>query len=299
MMKIRVLLVDDDDRFRSNMARLLEMKGFEIISADNAVKALEMTDQDPDVVVSDFQMPNMNGNEFVEAFKERRPTTQVIMLTGYGSIKSAIDAYCDGAFDYLTKPCDINYLASRITDAYKSAYEGWHAEISAEDLMIPLSEYTTVREDETVLRAVQKLREHNERVIPTDATSDKGHRSIIVLNAQGEPVGYLTIRDLITALYKAHISAQPESKETTRFSRFFWDGVFTRQVEDLLDVQIKDVMSAHTERVEANATLIEVAERMFSHNLQRLLVEEDGKVVGIIRDHELYAEIDRIAKSSS
>ena len=112
-------------------------------------------------------------------------------------------------------------------------------------------------------------------------------------------MGYLTIRDLITALYKAHISAQPESKETTRFSRFFWDGVFTRQVEDLLDVQIKDVMSAHTERVEANATLIEVAERMFSHNLQRLLVEEDGKVVGIIRDHELYAEIDRIAKSSS
>lgn len=298
MMNIRVLLVDDDDRFRSNMARLLESKGFEIVTAQSAQEALSKVDQDPDVVITDFQMPGMNGNEFVEAFKERRPTTQVIMLTGHGSIKSAVDAYCDGAFDYLTKPCEINYLASRIVDAYKSTYEGWQAEICAEDLMIPLSEYTTIRESESVLRAVQKLREHNERVMATDVTSDRGHRSIIVLNEQDQPVGYLTIRDLITALYKAHVSAQPQSKETTRFSHFFWDGVFTRQVEDLLDVLIKDVMTAHTVRIETNASLIEVAEKMFSHNLQRILVEDEGKVVGIIRDHELYAEIDRIAKSA-
>jgi DNA-binding NtrC family response regulator len=86
MMNIRVLLVDDDDRFRSNMARLLKSKGFEIITANSAQAALDMVEQDPDVVVSDYQMPGMNGNEFVEAFKERRPTTQVIMLTGYGSI---------------------------------------------------------------------------------------------------------------------------------------------------------------------------------------------------------------------
>ncbi|MEF2144202.1 MAG: response regulator [Desulfovibrionaceae bacterium] len=297
MMNIRVLVVDDDDRFRNNMAKLLQMKGFDILTADSAEKALGMADDDPDVVVSDFQMPGMNGNEFIEAFKERRPTTQVIMLTGFGSIKSAIEAYCDGAFDYLTKPCDINYLATRISDAYKTTYEGWHAEISAEDLMIPLSEYTTIREDQSVLCAIQQLREHNQKIIPSDATSDKGHRSILVLNSEEEVVGYLTIRDLITALYKAHIKSQPDSKETTRFSRYFWDGVFTRQVEDLLDVQIKDVMSAHAERIESNATLIEVAEKMFSHNLPRLLVEEDGKVVGIIRDHELYAEIDRIAKS--
>ncbi|MGE4552941.1 MAG: response regulator [Desulfovibrionaceae bacterium] len=298
MLKIRVLLVDDDYRFRTDLAKTLEDQGFEVMTASRVSEALALRDAEPDVVVCDLQMPEKNGDELMEAFRSR-PTTQIIVLTSHGSVSKAVEASWIGAFDYLTKPCDVKFLISRIKDAYKTSTTGWHAEIHAEDLMIPLSQYTTIRSDQSVLEAIQSLREHNERIIPQDLVSDKGHRSIIVMDPTNhEAIGYVTIRDLVGGLYKAHLAAQPSSKETTRFSRFFWDGVFTRQVEDLLNVPISQVMSAHTLRVNVQATLMEVAEMMFAHNLPRLLVEDEGKVVGIIRDQELYQEIDRIAKQA-
>jgi DNA-binding NtrC family response regulator len=114
----RVLLVDDDEAFRNVMARELTRLGYDVATADSGGAALErIAAREPDVVLLDLRLPDRDGLEVLEAIRGTSPGTDVIMLTGHGSIDTAIQAVRAGAFDYVAKPCPLDELEVRIQRA--------------------------------------------------------------------------------------------------------------------------------------------------------------------------------------
>jgi DNA-binding NtrC family response regulator len=119
--KIKVLLIDDEDRFRETTGKLLNKKGFDIITAATGEEGLTRMGEIPDVVVLDVKMPGMDGHLVLREIKAMRPDIPVIMLTGHGRKPSFTIAMEEGAFDYLVKPCDVNTLVASIHEAHGAA----------------------------------------------------------------------------------------------------------------------------------------------------------------------------------
>jgi len=106
-----ILLVDDDAVFLRTAGRALERRGYSAVYAANGEEALGNESlAECDAAVIDLNMPGMSGLALLERLRESAPDLPVIVLTGYGSIDTAIDAIKLGAFHYLTKPCDISHL---------------------------------------------------------------------------------------------------------------------------------------------------------------------------------------------
>ncbi|MEZ4528866.1 MAG: response regulator [Desulfobacterales bacterium] len=119
MEKMKLMLVDDEERFLSTMCKLLEKKGYDAITASNGSEALEkLRTHNIHVVILDVKMPEMDGNETLRAIKRQYPMVEVIMLTGHATVESAIDGLKSGASDYLMKPTDIDDLIKKAEDAY-------------------------------------------------------------------------------------------------------------------------------------------------------------------------------------
>ncbi|MEQ8767969.1 MAG: sigma-54 dependent transcriptional regulator [Planctomycetota bacterium] len=115
---IRIVVVDDEAPFRDVVCRKLRREGFEVTGFGEARGALEWLERsDVDVALLDIRMPGMSGIELLEAIRERRPWVEVIMLTGQGSVDTAIRAMKLGAYDYLEKPHKISKLALLIRKA--------------------------------------------------------------------------------------------------------------------------------------------------------------------------------------
>jgi len=107
--KPSVLLVDDDDRFRSRMARAFEERGYEAQQADSYDAALEIgTKESAEFAVVDLRMPGKSGLEVVRELHRIDAATKIVVLTGYGSIATALEAMRLGATHYLTKPADVD-----------------------------------------------------------------------------------------------------------------------------------------------------------------------------------------------
>lgn len=102
-----ILLADDDERLRERLARALEKRGYLVRTAGNYDEALaQAREASPELAVVDLRMPGPSGLELVRALKENDPETRIVVLTGYGSIATTIDAMRLGAVYYLQKPAD-------------------------------------------------------------------------------------------------------------------------------------------------------------------------------------------------
>lgn len=115
----KILLVDDEVVFADNMSKLLTNRGYRVTavnSGDSAIRALE--EEDFDVVVLDLKMPGMDGIATLKEIKKLGLFTETLVLTGHGSIDTALEATKLGAYDYLTKPCEINELVAKIEGAW-------------------------------------------------------------------------------------------------------------------------------------------------------------------------------------
>jgi len=120
-----IMLVDDEVVFVETMAKRLAAKNFEIITAFSAEEGLEKlkANQNLDVIVLDMKMPGMDGIKALKKFKVLSPVIEIIMLTGYGTMESAIEAMKQGAYDFLIKPFDIEALLLHIKHATKRKRE--------------------------------------------------------------------------------------------------------------------------------------------------------------------------------
>ena len=116
-----IMLVDDEVPFVETMAKRLATRSIETITAFSAEEGLEKLkeNQNIDVIVLDVKMPGMDGLEMLKKIKTGFFRTEVIMLTGHATIESGIDGMKLGAYDFLTKPCDIEELVSKVEDATK------------------------------------------------------------------------------------------------------------------------------------------------------------------------------------
>ena len=113
-----ILVVDDDSAFRRVMAGELRRLGHEVVTAESGEEAVARTENwEPEIVLLDLRLPGMDGLETLKAIRGRNAAIEVIMLTGHGSIDSAIESIRDGAFDYVTKPCPLDEVEIRVQRA--------------------------------------------------------------------------------------------------------------------------------------------------------------------------------------
>jgi len=118
--KIKLLLVDDEKGFANIIAKRMSKRDIDVTKAYSGAEALQaIRKADFDVTVLDLKMEDMDGIEILKIFKKMDPDLAVIMLTGHGSEEAARDGIKFGAFDYLTKPCDLEELLAKIREAYQ------------------------------------------------------------------------------------------------------------------------------------------------------------------------------------
>jgi len=116
--RVSILLVDDDDTFRGVMAGELERMRYRVRTAASGKEALQrLEEHNPDVILLDLRLPDLSGLDVLAQAREKGTEAEVIMLTGHGSIDTAIESVRKGAFDYLSKPCPLDELQVRIQRA--------------------------------------------------------------------------------------------------------------------------------------------------------------------------------------
>ncbi len=135
-MKPRVLIVDDEPAFAHGLAERLEVRGYDVstsLSGEDAVD--KVAHYLFDVVILDVALPGMGGMEVLKEIKRLKPLTEVIMLTGHATVETAIQGMKSGAYDYLTKPYELDDLVTKIerARARKQATEEEHRAAKVQD----------------------------------------------------------------------------------------------------------------------------------------------------------------------
>ena len=160
-----ILVVDDNTRARQSMADVLRAAGHEVQACASAIEALKGLDKHSfDVIITDLQMPGMNGLEFIRALEKRKVDSQVVMVTAFASVSSAVEAMRHGAFDYIEKPFNVEQLEQLVERAMRQAeQEGKRSSIPAanaawQGMMIGDS------------RGMKTLRDRIAQAAPTDET---------------------------------------------------------------------------------------------------------------------------------
>jgi len=120
----KILLVDDEVVFTNNMTKLLQSRGYQVKAVNDGDAAIHALQQENfDVVVLDLKMPGMDGLTTLRNIKKLGLDTQTLILTGHGSIDSAMEATKLGAYDYLPKPCEIGELVAKIEKSWEKKGE--------------------------------------------------------------------------------------------------------------------------------------------------------------------------------
>ncbi|MDY6792578.1 MAG: response regulator [Thermodesulfobacteriota bacterium] len=294
--KIKVLMVDDEEQFRSTTKKILNKKGFDTILAGSGEEAIDKLKENPDVVILDIKMPGMDGHQTLNEMKKLSPQIPVIMLTGHGALPSAREALVEGAFDYLAKPCDIDLLSSKIKDAYLNGKEpNQIEEKKVMEVMVPVNEYTTLNEDQTITDAIGHLKESFVSKVSTSRILETGHRSVLVVDHAKNLVGIMTIKGLLKLIMPEYLSApKPSMADSIQYSPMFWDGMFSNVITQKAGTKLKDAMSPNPLTIDGTASLMEAAYMMVGKKARRLVVMIAGEVAGVIREQDLFFEIEKI-----
>ena len=118
--KINLLIVDDEEQFLESISKSLQVRDFNVIAVNRGEKAIEAANQYPiDIALVDLKMPGISGEETLKLLKKEHKWMEVIILTGHGTIDSAVECTKSGAYEYLQKPCSMDELLEALKNAYK------------------------------------------------------------------------------------------------------------------------------------------------------------------------------------
>jgi DNA-binding NtrC family response regulator len=163
----KALIVDDERDMLTNCARILRRCGFECLVAETSELALERVDAErPDVVLVDLRMPGKSGIEIVKAIKVRHPDIEVVLMTAYATIETAVDAIKQGAFDYLPKP----FTADQLQAVMQRSLRQKQALINTERLQAELATRRDVGGMIGKSEAMGGLRDNIRKISCTEAT---------------------------------------------------------------------------------------------------------------------------------
>jgi CheY-like chemotaxis protein len=290
-----IVIADDEPRFRETIAKILERKGFVVTAVETGIQVLELLQTvSPQVILLDVRMPDLGGDEALPRILAMKPRCRVIILTGHGDLASARKAQATGAFDYLCKPCDTDILVERIIDAVNAPrFEGVR-ERTVTEIMIPIEDYTCIQASSTVGEGIKQLRIASENFISSGLIMDSGHRAVLVFEGD-ELVGVLAMRNLIQAVRPDFLSSGHDgAARCTQFSPLFWSGLFTIRVHTLESRCVREIMNPRPPVVGCDVSLTEVAHLLCEENRRRVAVQRDGRIIGVVREQELFREISRL-----
>ncbi|RJP74678.1 MAG: response regulator [Candidatus Abyssobacteria bacterium SURF_17] len=297
---IRVLIVDDEERFRATTSAILKKRGFDVTAVGSGIEAIDEIKKRPlDVVVLDVKMPGMDGNEALREIKKIKSGLQVIMLTGHGTMKSALEGLREGVFDYLAKPCDIDVLARKIQSAYAKEKGISAEEPRVRDVMVPLSSFSTVHEDSTVREAIEVILRSFQTIMTTTTVHESLHRSTLILDKKDKVIGVLSFTDLLEGLqppYMRLMKDRPMFADSIHIEPLNYSGMFTIMARDLAKKKVRELMSEAPPTIDAGANIMEAASRLVSLRVRRLLVMERDKAIGVVREQDLFFEMANIIK---
>ncbi|MFH1052304.1 MAG: response regulator [bacterium] len=154
--KIKLLIVDDEINFLNSIAQRLEMRDFDVTKATNGNEAIKAVNQDKfDIALLDLKMPGMDGKQVLEILKSEHKYIEVIILTGHGSLESAVECTKLGAFGYLPKPYELDKLLDILKDAYETRMKKKFEKDS--DRIEKLMKIATGSSPLSILREMRKL----------------------------------------------------------------------------------------------------------------------------------------------
>lgn len=123
----RILLVDDELIARENLTIVFQADGYEVEAVGNGIEAVASMEREPaNIVVSDLKMDGMDGMELLQVLRKRWPDTKVIMITGYATVKTAVDAMRRGADQYLGKPVNLTKLRRYVAELWEQSLRAQH-----------------------------------------------------------------------------------------------------------------------------------------------------------------------------
>ena len=159
----KILVIDDERAIRNTLKEILEMESHEVETAESGRIALDKAKQQQyDIIFSDIKMPEMDGMELLTALREAEIDSPVVMISGHGTIETAVECLKKGAFDFIIKPIDLN----RLLITTKNALEKKTLQRSAKVLTKKVSsKYQMIGESP----AIQHVRDLINKVAPTDA----------------------------------------------------------------------------------------------------------------------------------
>jgi two-component system nitrogen regulation response regulator NtrX len=158
-----ILIIDDEKAIRKTLSEILSYEGYKIDEAGDGEEGFrKFREKEYDVILCDIKMPKMDGIEFLEKAKEGNPDIPIIMISGHGTIETAVEAVKKGAYDYISKPPDLNRLLITIRNAMDKT------SLVAETKVLK-RRVSKVQDMIGESTPIQKIRETIEKVAPTDA----------------------------------------------------------------------------------------------------------------------------------
>src|ERR1700688_3605805 len=167
-----ILIIDDEKAIRKTLSEILSYEGYKIDEAGDGEEGLKkFREVQYDVILCDIKMPKIDGIEFLEKAKESNPDVPIIMISGHGTIETAVEAVKKGAYDYISKPTDLNRLLITIRNAMDKT------SLVAETKVLK-RRVSKVQDMIGESMAIKKIKDTIEKVAPTDAriliTGDNG-----------------------------------------------------------------------------------------------------------------------------
>jgi len=158
-----ILIIDDEKAIRKTLSEILSYEGYKIDEAGDGEEGLKkFREKEYDVILCDIKMPKIDGIEFLEKAKELNADMPIIMISGHGTIETAVEAVKKGAYDYISKPPDLNRLLITIRNAMDKT------QLVAETKVLK-RKVSKVQDMVGASQPIQKIKETIEKVAPTDA----------------------------------------------------------------------------------------------------------------------------------
>ncbi len=285
-MSEKILVIDDDVSFCIMLKTFLQKKGFDVTNAFNAKDAEnEISNQIFSVVLTDIRLPDSDGLEILKFVKQNSPKTQVILMTGYTDIKTAVNAMKIGAFDYVGKPINPDEILHTITQSLKKKPENIPAETANEITPTPKNTDTFVK---GISASSGKLHEYITLVAPTNM-------SVLIMGDSGTGKEYIahTIHTQSKRAEKPFIAvdcgAIPKELASSEFFGHL-KGSFTGAINDKI---------GHFEAANGGTLFLdEVGNLTYEVQVQLLRALQERKVKPVGSNHEVKVDIRVIAATN-
>lgn len=285
-MSSKILVIDDDTAFCVMLKTFLQKKGFDVTNAFKGQEAEELiTKQDFDVVLTDIRLPDSDGLKILKLVKEISLDTQVILMTGYTDIKTAVDSIKNGAFDYVGKPINPDEILHTIGLAIQKKSSKEQVPVKTREKKIPASPLSFVK---GISSDSQRLHEHIELVAPTNM-------SVLIIGDSGTGKEYIaqSIHMLSKRATKSFIAvdcgAIPKDLASSEFFGHI-KGSFTGAVND---------KTGHFEAANGGTLFLdEVGNLSYEVQVQLLRALQERKIKPVGSNNEVQVDIRVIAATN-